>query len=396
MLLLGVVGMGAFLLGRESGDSSPGSNAANSRVATGDFDYTVLNEISTILHNQYLKSENLDDRTLFEAAVNGMLAVLDDYGTGYMSPEDYFLDTRVTGSFDGIGVTISQENGEIVIVEPIKDKPADKAGIGPGDVITAVDGESTKGWTTEKAQLRIRGKGGTQVTITIRHPDGTSQDYKLTRATVEQPSVATLLPGQLTDENDKPINDIGYVRIYSFSVRTAQELDEALKNLSNAKTKGLIIDVRNNGGGVLRTAISSIDLLLDNGTIVIEREKDGRETEYTAKTGQLASGVPIVVLQNKYSASASEILSAALHDNGRGTIVGELSYGKGTVNTATTLSNGGALFVSTATWLTPQRQLIDHVGVHPDIEIIPTDEDIDQQIDRQLLKAVELLRGQIK
>lgn len=394
-LLVVVVALGGFALGRET---APASTAAPAGAATSaEFNYNVLNEIRAALDKYYVNPENLDDETLFNAAVNGMLGVLDDFGTFYMDPQTVTLDTTIRGAFDGIGVNIVQDPEGILIAKPIPDTPADKAGLKAGDLIIAVEGESTKGWTPEKAQLRIRGRRGTQVTITVRHPDGTVQDYTLTRATVELASVSTTPPtGTLRDASGAEVTDLGYIAIDSFSVRTAQELEAAVKAEMARGIKGLILDVRRNGGGLRDTVISSADLFLNSGVILIQRDRDGTQREFNARPGDLTSGLPIVVLQDKYSASAAEILSAALRDNGRAVIVGEKSFGKGTVNQSEKLSNGGALFISVAYWLTPAGVRIDHVGVIPDVEVTLSDADIDLQRDAQAIRAVEVLRSQTR
>ncbi len=175
-----------------------------------------------------------------------------------------------------------------------------------------------------------------------------------------------------------------------------QELERAVREQVSNGVKGLILDLRNNNGGLRDTAISSADIFLDSGTIVIQQDRDGTQTVFNARRGELAPGIRIVVLQNKYSASAAEILASALRDNGRAVIVGETSYGKGTVNQSERLSNGGALFVSVAHWLTPTGAKIDHVGLLPDVEVKLSDEDIELRRDAQLFRAIDVLRGQTR
>ena len=201
--------------------------------------------------------------------------------------------------------------------------------------------------------------------------------------------------GVLRDANGAEVNNLGYVYIREFSRRTAQELEAAVRAELAAGAKGLIIDVRNNPGGLLDTTISAADLFLNNGTILIERDAAGREANHVAKGGQLTD-IPIVMVQNRFSASASEVLASALVENGRAISIGETSFGKGTVNSPRQLSDGGALFVSIAEWLTPKGTLINNVGVRPDIEVIPTDTEIDQRIDTQLQRAIQVLQAQIR
>jgi carboxyl-terminal processing protease len=327
-----------------------------------------------------------------------MLGLLNDKGTYYMTPEDFQTDTTLTGSFEGIGATVSSQNNEIVIVAPIKDTAAEKAGLKGGDVIVSVDGESTKGWSVEKTVLRIRGPRGTTVTLSIRHQDGKTEEYKLVRQTVQVESVTAVPPGgSLKDANGATVTGIGYVHIREFSRRTAQEMEAAVKEQLSQGAKALIIDVRSNPGGLLNTTIQLADEFLDNGNIVIQRDAAGRETAYAARNGQIIpANMPIVVVQNRFSASASEVLAAALQENGRATVVGEKSFGKGTVNTARELANGGAVYVSIAAWLTPKGALIDNVGVIPDIEVKRTDEDIDLRRDPEIYKAIDILRGQVR
>jgi carboxyl-terminal processing protease len=190
---------------------------------------------------------------------------------------------------------------------------------------------------------------------------------------------------------------MGYVQVQEFSRRTAQELEGAIREqITNNSIKSLIIDLRYNGGGLLDTTVSMADLFLDEGTILTERDADGKETSFVAKRGQIAPNMPVVILQNKFSASASEVFAAALRENDRATIIGETSFGKGTVNSPRELSNGGALYVTIAEWLTPSGTLINKVGIFPDIEVIPTDEQIDQRLDPQLERAVDVLQGQAR
>ncbi len=394
VLIVVIVGIAAFVAGR---DSKSNNSATATTSSTGSqFNYDELNQIHDLLEKYYVQPENLDNQALFEAAVNGMLGLINDAGTYYVNPDDFKLSTTLTGSFDGIGATVASQNNEIVIVAPIKGTPAEKAGLVSGDAILAVDGESTDGWTVDKTVLKIRGTKGTQVTIKIKHADGTTQDYTLTRDTVQVDSVTTEPPsGKLTDTQGNTVDNIGYIYIREFTPRTPQELENAVQSELAQGAKGLIIDVRSDPGGLLDSAITIADQFLDSGTILIERNAAGQEVTHTAQKGQLAAGIPIVMVQDRFSASASEILLAALRQNGRATTVGETSFGKGTVNSAHKLPDGGALFVSIEEWLTPDHTLISRVGLTPDVQITPSDQDIDTRNDVQLQKAVEVLQGKM-
>ena len=383
-----------FFIGRETAASE--EPLVVERVS--DYDFNVLNEILEILHDDYARPDNLDDQTLYEAAIDGFLGVLNDSGTYYVDPETYRVSTTpvLSGGFNGIGATISVQNGEIVIVAPIKGTPAERAGLISGDVITAVDGESIAGWTLEKTVLQIRGERGTEVVLSIRHADDSEEDIPIIRDRVEIESVITVPPGgALRDPDGNVVEAIGYIQIREFSPKTAQELDAAVRDVVSQGAQGIILDVRRNLGGSLSATISSADLFLDTGTIVIQRESDGEETSFVARQGQAAPGVPIVILMDRFSASASEILAAALQENGRAILIGETTFGKGTVNSPRELSDGGALFVTIAQWLTPSGILIDKVGIRPDIEVLPTDEEIDMRLDVQLFRAIEVLQGQV-
>ena len=383
-----------FFIGRETAASE--EPLVVERVS--DYDFNVLNEILEILHDDYARLDNLDDQTLYEAAIDGFLGVLNDSGTYYVDPETYRVSTTpvLSGGFNGIGATISVQNGEIVIVAPIKGTPAERAGLISGDVITAVDGESIAGWTLEKTVLQIRGERGTEVVLSIRHADDSEEDIPIIRDRVEIESVITVPPGgALRDADGNVVEAIGYIQIREFSPKTAQELDAAVRDVVSQGAQGIILDVRRNLGGSLSATISSAGLFLDTGTIVIQRESDGEETAFVARQGQAAPGVPIVILMDRFSASASEILAAALQENGRAILIGETTFGKGTVNSPRELSDGGALFVTIAQWLTPSGILIDKVGIRPDIEVLPTDEEIDMRLDVQLFRAIEVLQGQV-
>lgn len=397
-LFIVVIALLFFVIGQETaGKTATTSRPVASDNGSSQFDYSILNDIRTILERDYVKPDNLDDQTLYEAAINGVLNTLNDSGTYYIDPETYKISFLPSGTFEGIGATISQQGNEIVIVALFKNTPAEAAGIQAGDVILAVDGEPTEGWTTSKTVLKIRGPKGTQVKVRIRKAEtGQEQDLTLTRAPINVPSVSTVAPPQgFKNSAGQEVSGIGYIRIEEFTNRTPGELDEAIKELQSAGAKAIVLDVRNNPGGGLDSVISVADMFLDRGTILLQRHKDGREQAYPARQGA-ATRVPMVVLQNKFSASASEVLAAALQENGRATIVGEVSFGKATVNIPRELKDGGAVFVSIAQWLTPNGALIDKVGIRPDIEVTPTDEDIDLRRDPQLSRAIDVLQGQIR
>jgi len=359
-------------------------------------DFNALYEMYGLLKDQYVDPDILDPQTLYEAAVNGMIKSLSDTGTFYVDPATYTVSVMPSGTFEGIGATVTEHEGKITIVAPIAGTPADEAGIRSGDIILAVDGESTDGWNVEKAVIKIRGAKGTDVNLTIEHSDGTTEDVKLTRDEIEVESVSREPPsGDLLDADGNEVTDLAYVQIREFTARTVPQLQPVLEEIAEAGYEGLIIDLRNNPGGLLDTTVDVADMFLDSGTILIQVGRDGEEEVFSAKSGGEATEIPIVVLVNRFSASGSEVLAAALRDNGRAVIIGEKTFGKGTVNIPNPLSDDrGALFVTVARWFTPNNILIDEVGIHPDIEVTLSDEDIDLRRDAQLLRAIDYLRGE--
>ncbi len=373
-----------------------GGTAASPTTEDDTPDFNSLYEIYALLKGEYVDPDRLDPETLYEAAINGMLKSLSDTGTFYVDPITYTTSVMPSGTFEGIGATVTEQDGKIMIVAPIKGTPADKAGIRTGDVILAVDGESTDGWNVEEAVLKIRGPKGTEVNLSIEHSDGETEDLTLTRDEIEVESVTRDPPmGAFEDADGNEVKDLAYVHIRDFSALTASQLRPVLEEIADGGYEGLVLDVRDNPGGLLDATVDVADMFLDGGTILFQVGRDEDEREFSAQSGGEATGIPMVVLVNRFSASGSEVLSAALKDNGRATIIGEKTFGKGTVNVEHRLSeDGGGLFVTIARWLTPDRVLIDGVGIHPDIEVIPSDEDIELRRDAQLLRAIDFLRGE--
>jgi carboxyl-terminal processing protease len=379
----------------DGGGARPLTSGESISSRDGEVDFETLNQILDILADEYVDEDRIDDQVLYEAAIGGLLQSLSDTGTFYVDPDTYRISVLPSGTFDGIGATVSQQGGEIVIVAPIEDTPAEAAGIESGDVILAVDGESTEGWTVDKAVLKIRGPRGTPVTLTIRHVDETTEDITIVRDEIRVESLSTVPPGGvLRDEKGDSVTDIAYVHLREFTARSDEELRPILREVAEGDYRGLILDLRANPGGLLNATVSVADMFLDEGVILVEVSRDGEERAFNATSGGEAVDVPLVVLVNQFSASGSEVLAAAIQENGRGVLLGEKTFGKGTVNVARKLSDGGALFVTIARWLTPERIQIDGVGIHPDIEVVLSDEDIDLRRDSQLLRAIEHLRSQ--
>jgi carboxyl-terminal processing protease len=309
--------------------------------------------------------EPADEKTLIENAINGMLTALDPHSS-YMNPKTYKdMQVQTKGEFGGLGIEVTMENGVIKVVSPIDDTPASKAGIMPGDLIFALDGEPVQGLTLQEAVEKMRGKVGAPIKISIRRKDKDPFDVSLTRETIKVKSVRFRLEG----------GDIGYIRVTSFTEQsTSGVLDavEKLKKEAGNKLKGYILDLRNNPGGLLDQAIAMSDAFLDKGEIVSVKARKSEDVQrWNAKPGDVANGLPIVVLMNGGSASASEIVAGALQDHKRAIILGTRSFGKGSVQTIMQVTGGGAIRLTTALYFTPSGRSIQKEGIKPDIEVEP-------------------------
>ena len=310
--------------------------------------------------------EPADEKTLIENAINGMLSALDPHSS-YMNPKTYKdMQVQTKGEFGGLGIEVTMENGVIKVVSPIDDTPASKAGIMPGDLIFALDGEPVQGLTLQEAVEKMRGKVGTPIKISIRRKDKDPFDVSLTRETIKVKSVRYRLEG----------GDIGYIRVTSFTEQsTSGVLDavEKLKKEAGGKLKGYILDLRNNPGGLLDQAIAMSDAFLDKGEIVSVKARKSEDVQrWNAKPGDVAGGLPIVVLVNGGSASASEIVAGALQDHKRAIILGTRTFGKGSVQTIMQVTGGGAIRLTTALYFTPSGRSIQKEGIKPDIDVEPS------------------------
>jgi carboxyl-terminal processing protease len=370
-----------------------GGTAAS--TATGSPDFDALYEIYGDLQRDYVDQSLIDPKALTQAAISGMVKSLADTGTYYVDPQTYAVSVTPSGVFEGIGANVTQQNGKIVILSPIKGTPAEAAGVQAGDIILEVDGQSTDGWNIDQAVSKIRGPKGSEVRLKLQHPNGDVVELTITRDAIQVDSVSDQPPGgTLRDANGNDVTDLAYVQIREFSALTVSQLKPQLDAIAKGDYKGLIIDLRGNPGGLLDTVVRVADMFLDKGTILIEVDRDQSEKVYSATSGGEATQIPIVILVNRYSASGSEVLSAALHDNGRATIIGEKTFGKGTVNRSEALSDDrGALFVTVAKWLTPNRVGIDKTGITPDIEVSLSDQDIAAKRDTQLQRAIDFLHN---
>jgi carboxyl-terminal processing protease len=326
-----------------------------------------------------------DPKGLTYGSIRGALRTLDDPATILVEPmsaEDQMIDLR--GDYEGIGAYIAiDEKDQVVIASPFDGSPAMKAGLRAGDVVLKVDDVAVTGMALEDAVRLIRGPKGSTVRLTImREGEAVPLVIEVVRNKVELATV-----GEIVLEDD-----VGYVRISLFSERTGQELEEALRGLMAEPLSGLILDLRNNPGGVFPSAaIEVVSQFLDGGVIVYQQFSDGREQAYSAKRGGLATDIPLVVLVNQGTASNSEVVAGALQAHGRGVLIGEQTFGKGSVQRVHELSDGSSLHVTMARLLTPDRHSFHGEGLTPDIVVPFTEEDFLQGIDPQLERAIEYL-----
>ena len=358
------------------------------KAATGDKSelYQQLNLFGDVLERvrrDYV--EPTEEKTLIENAINGMLSALDPHSS-YMNPKSYKdMQVQTKGEFGGLGIEVTMENGVIKVVSPIDDTPASKAGILPGDLIFALDGEPVQGLTLQEAVEKMRGKVGTPIKISIRRAGKDPFDVSLTREIIKVKSVRFRLEG----------GDIGYIRVTSFTEQsTAGVLDavEKLKKEAGNKLKGYILDLRNNPGGLLDQAIAMSDAFLDKGEIVSVKARKSEDVQrWNAKPGDVTGGLPIVVLVNGGSASASEIVAGALQDHTRAIILGTRTFGKGSVQTIMQVTGGGAIRLTTALYFTPSGRSIQKEGIKPDIEVEPAKIENIQQ--RQSFREENLRRS---
>lgn len=401
LLLIAALLVAAGFLARYATEpSSAAAPSAASKATTAEaaaLDFAILPEILSIIQKQYVDPDKVDLSALYEGAINGIFTALNDPHSTYIDPKTYAVGKDdFSGAFSGIGATVSRQNDNVVIVQPIPGTPAERAGLKGGDVVLEVNGAKATGWSVEEAVLKIRGPSGTSVTLKVRHADGKEETLVIVRGQILVASVDTAPPGgTLRDASGAEAKDLAYVRIRSFTQRTPDELRKELEAAKTRGARGIVLDLRGNPGGLLMETAQIADMFLDKGIMLVQQDRGGQQHEFAAHPG-VVTDLPVVIVQDEFSASGSEVLAAALRDNDRAKIVGTRSFGKGTVNTAVELSNGGAIYISIAHWLTPKRDQIEGRGVTPDFEVKLTPEDIQQQRDIAVYKAIDVLRQQAR
>lgn len=342
-------------------------------------DFSSLNDLQATLERKF--DGDVDAQKALDGAKAGLVDSLGDPYTTYLTKEQAKeLADDLKGNLSGIGAEIGFRNKLLSVIAPIADTPAAKAGLQPNDVIVKIDGKDPSSWSLEEAVSKIRGKAGTDVTLTIMRGNGTPFDVKITRADITVPSVTWKKDG-----------DVGIITVSRFGDDTVTKVQQAATELESQGATKYVLDLRNNGGGYLQAAVGVSNVFMDN-KVVVEERKGGKTTDkLSTSSGGALVGKPVVVLINGGSASASEITAGALQDQGVAKLVGEKSFGKGSVQEIIDLAGGAQLKVTVAHWFTPKGRGIDKQGIAPDVEIKMSTDDINAGKDPQLDKAKELL-----
>ncbi len=382
-LFIVIAFFGGYVLGQSP--TAPVPLFAPTAVSTSaDEQFEPFWEVWELVHERYLR-QPVDDTALIEGAIDGMLATLDDPHTRYLSPQDQAAaEESMAGEFQGIGAEVEDVDGNITVVAPIDGSPAAAAGIQPGDILRQADGVELTGMDVSEAAALVRGPAGTTVSLVIER-DGELLNIDIVRDVIRLATVR----GEILEEG------IAYVRLSRFGNTTDEELADLLPELLAQNPSGLILDLRRNPGGALDTTVEIADQFLGAGLVLVERFGDGEERPFEAEDEGLAEEIPMVVLVDEGSASASEVLAGAIQDRGRGVIIGQVTFGKGTVQTWHTLSNNGGVRVTIAEWLTPARGSINEVGLTPDYYIpLPETAEDGEFEDTQLQAAIDFLQGE--
>ena len=335
-----------------------------------------------LVHEEFV-DQPVDDLALMRGAIEGMLAALGDRHTSYMTPEEFMqANESLEGEYEGIGAWVDITGDYVEIISPMKGSPAAEAGLQPRDQVIAIDGEDMTGIPGDLVLQRILGPAGSDVTLTIQRGDE-SFDVTITRANIVVPTV----------ESEMLEGDIAYVALLNYGTNTTQQLQNTLQDMLDQNPRGLIFDLRNNGGGYLNTAIQVVSEFIGEGVVMYEEYGDGETFAFDAIPGGLATDIPMVVLVNEGTASASEITAGAIQDYDRAPLVGVTTYGKGSVQSWIELEdNAGGVRITIARWLTPDRRQISGDGLTPEYIVEFTEEDFELGRDPQLDKAIEVLK----
>lgn len=368
----------AVSYGLQGAFEAPEQATASSSRLPSEFD--PLGEAWQLIQREHIDRSHIDTTELSREAIRGMLAALDDPYASYLDPQRFGEEeSKIQGVFEGIGAQVGIRQEALTVIAPLPDTPAERAGIRAGDVILEVDGEATENLSLQEAVSRIRGRKGTTVELLVLHANESS------------PVLIPIVRGEIPLETVRfsMLEDgIGHIQISSFATTTNNHLTEALQEFRDSNGRGLIVDLRYNPGGLLGVVVDVTSQFLEEGLVTYELDGQGNRREWEVSSGGNAQDIPMVVLVNQYSASASEVFAGAIIDHDRAPVVGEATFGKGSVNTRHRLSDGSGIYYTIARWYTPEGTLIEGSGITPTVVV---EGDPGSGSDPQLDRALELL-----
>ena len=347
-------------------------------------EFARLAEVWEILQREHIDGANINPQTVSNGAIRGMLASLDDPYAAYLDREQFPLERQdIRGFFEGIGAEVGMKEGHVTVLAPMPDSPAEEAGIRPGDMILAVDGEDIRGLSLLEVIHKIRGEAGTTVRLSVRRLNGVDTvEIAIERGRITLRSVNLLMQ----------VGGIGHLKLSGFTGATNDELKAALERFERSQGVGMVVDLRNNPGGLVSSVVDVTSQFVDEGLVLYQIDAKGNRRDWEVEPGGLAHEIPVVVLVNEFSASASEVFAGAIIDHERAPVVGVTTFGKGSVNNLWPLSDGSGINVTTARWYTPSGTLIEGEGIIPDIVEEPSEDELE---DPQLDRAIELLQQEI-
>lgn len=362
-----------------------GSDEPDTAIEGLPAEFQRLSEVWDLLVQEHIDGGELDPAAISDGAIRGMLVALDDPYAGFLDSEQYSLETEdIRGFFGGIGAEVGIRDGVMTILAPMPDTPAEAAGIRPGDVILEVDGVSIQGLSLLEVVQLIRGDKGTKVKILIRHLSSAEPVLiEIERDIINLKSVELLMQ----------VGRIGHLRLSGFTGTTNDDLKEALERFERSQGLGIVLDLRNNPGGLVSSVVDVTSQFIDDGLVLYQIDAKGNRRNWDVSSGGKALDIPMVVLVNEFSASASEVFTGAIIDNERATVIGATTFGKGSVNNLWPLNDGSGINFTTARWFTPNGVLIEGEGITPDVLLDPIEENEDDDI--YLDRAIEILKEQI-
>ncbi len=347
-------------------------------------EFARLAEVWEILQREHIDGARIDPEAVSDGAIRGMLAALDDPYAAYLDREQFSLERQdIQGFFEGIGAEVGVRDGHVTVLAPMPDSPAEGAGIRPGDIILAVDGEDIQGHSLLEVISRIRGKAGTTVRLLVRHLNSADNvELEIERGKITLQSVNLLMQ----------VGRIGHLKLSGFTGTTNDELEAALDRFERSQGVGMVVDLRNNPGGLVSSVVDVTSQFVDDGLVLYQIDAKGNRRDWKVEPGGRARDIPVVVLVNEFSASASEVFAGAIIDHDRAPVVGVTTFGKGSVNNLWPLSDGSGINVTTARWYTPLGTLIEGEGIIPDIIAEASEDELE---DPQLDRAIELLQREV-